>query len=104
MFTFIRKQTRPNADTSFFFEKYSYPVEYLNYINENYIKTGKMIEHKKSMSTDNMVAEFTTVWRSHTDFLSFATDDFVYDFITMGIDYDLDNDIDTVITVEKENE
>ena len=102
MYTFIKKQKRPAAETLFFFEKQAYPTGYLEYIKQNYVETGKLVASQKIMSADNMSVEFITTWRSRKDFLSYVTDNTVYDFIIIGNDYDIDNDIESIVTVTRE--
>jgi hypothetical protein len=102
MYKFVKTQQRPTPATRFFFEHQEYPKGYLEYIKQNYIETGKLLSNQKTMSTDNMSVEFTSIWRSRKDFLSYVTDNTIYNFISTGNDYDIDNDIQSIITVTRE--
>lgn len=103
MYTFVKTQKRPTPNTLFFFEHTSYPPGYIDYIKKNYIETGKMIASQKTMSPDNTSVEFVSKWRSREDLLSYVTDETIYSFIVLGNDYDIDNDIESVVTVTRDN-
>jgi hypothetical protein len=103
MYTFVKTQKRPTADTLFFFEYSNYPDGYVDYIKRNYIETGKLLSSQKTLSADNESVEFITKWRSREDFLSYVTDETIYSFIALGNDYDIDNNIESVVTVTRDN-
>lgn len=103
MYTFVKTQKRPAPDTLFFFEYSNYPDGYVDYIKRNYIETGKLLSSQKTLSTDNTSVEFITKWRSREDFLSYVTDETIYNFIVLGNDYDIDNNIESVVTVTRDN-
>ncbi len=102
MYTFVKRQKRPSPSTLFFFEYCDYPLGYVDYIKKNYVDTGKMLSSKKTLSEDNTTVEYVTQWRSREDFLTYVTDETIYDFIVLGNDYDIDNDIETVVTVTRD--
>jgi hypothetical protein len=102
MYTLIKTQKRLSEDTPFFFECYKYPVEYLKYVNKNYIETGKLINYQKIVSSDNMTVEYTSTWLSRDVFLSYVTDEIVYDFISKANDHDINNDIESSLIIKKE--
>ncbi len=102
MYKFVKTQRRPTPDTLFFFEHTDYPPGYIEYIKKNYIETGKLLSSQKTLSADNMSVEYTTHWSSRSDFLSYVTDSVIYDFISLGNDYDTDNNIESIVTVTRE--
>lgn len=101
MYIFVKTQKRPTPDTLFFFEQSNYPPEFVEYIKKNFIETGKMLASQKTLSADNMTVEYVTTWRSRKDFISYVTDNTIYEFITAGNDYDINNDIESTVTVTK---
>lgn len=104
MYTVINTYRRPTTGTLFFFEYYKYPSEYLNYVNEHYRETGKLLNYQKTLSLDNMTAEVMSTWSSREDFLSFITDEFIYNFTSMSNNYDINNDIEVTVNIKKNNE
>jgi len=102
MYKFIKTQQRPTVDTPFFFENYTYPKEYNEYINKNYIDTKKLLGYQKIESPDKIKVTHIITWNSRVDFLSYITDDYIFDFIAKAHDYDINNDIVTTIEIEKE--
>jgi len=99
MYNIKRTQKRPTPTTLFFFEYYTYPNEYLEYIKTHFVKTGKLLEYQKIMSIDNMSVTHITHWKSRLDYLSYVTDEFIFKFISKAIDYDIDNDIESFMEV-----
>lgn len=99
MYTFVKTQKRPTPETLFFFEYCNYPTGYVDYIKKNYVETGKLLTSQKILSSDSMSVEYITTWRSKEDFISYVTDNTIYEFIAVGNDYDIDNDIESVVTV-----
>jgi hypothetical protein len=99
MYSIKRTQTRPTPTTLFFFEYYTYPNEYLEYIKTHFVKNGKLLEYQKSMSIDNMSVTHTTQWKSRSDYLSYVTDEFIFEFISKANDYDIDHDIESFMEV-----
>jgi len=99
MYKISRTQKRPTPATLFFFEYYTYPNEYLEYIKTHFVKTGKLLEYQKIVSIDNTSVTYITQWKSRADYLSFVTDEFIFEFISKANDYDIDNDIESVMEV-----
>lgn len=102
MYTFVKTQKRPTPETLFFFEHSNYTPEYVDYIKKNYIETGKMLTNQKTLSADNMTVKYITTWRSRKDFISYVTDETIYEVIAAGNDYDINNDIESIVTVTQE--
>ena len=100
MYTLIKTQKKPAPDVLFFFENYKYPDEYFTYIKKHYIETGKLLKYQKIMSEDKMSVAYITQWRSKIDYLSYITDDFIFDFISKSTDYDIDHDIESFMEVK----
>jgi hypothetical protein len=101
MYTLINTYKKPTSSTLFFFEYYKYPSEYLTYVNKHYRETGKLLKYQKTLSSDNMTAEVMTSWSSREDFLSFITDEFIYNFTSMSNNYDINNDIEVTVTIKR---
>lgn len=99
MYNIKRTQTRPTPTTLFFFEYYTYPDEYFKYVKTHFYETGKLVKHQKIMSEDNMSITHITQWKSRSDYLSYITDDFIFEFISKANDYDIDNNIESFMEV-----
>jgi hypothetical protein len=99
MYKLSRTQKRPTPTTLFFFEYYTYPNEYLEYVKTHFVKTGKLLEYQKNVSIDNTSVTYITHWKSRLDYLSFVTDEFIFEFIAKANDYDIDNDIESFMEV-----
>ena len=103
MFTVIRKQKKPNKDTLFYTEKYPPSSEYNTYFHEKFVKTGKFIKSEKYFDSNNLTMVSITVWKSHSVFAEYVTDEFCYDtLIIPGNIYDKDNNIETEFSIIEE--
>ena len=99
MYKIKRTQQRPKSTTLFFFECYTYPDEYFKYVKTHFYETGKLLKYQKIVSEDNMSIIHVTYWKSRSDYLSYITDEFIFEFISKANDYDVDNDIESFMEV-----
>lgn len=102
MYIVTKKQKRPSKDIKFSFEYFAYPEEYSEYVRKNFVETGKILKHNKIFSDDQLTVSLVTEWRSRADFLSFVTDEFVFEYVSKSNDYDIDHDITTAMEIDKE--
>ena len=104
MYKFIKTQQRPSDSTLFFFERYPPPTDYTDYITKNYIETKKIIGYQKIVSLNKMKVTIIMTWQSRLDFLSYLTDEYVFNVNEKANDYDIDNNILTTVEIAKDNE
>ncbi len=62
MFKVIRKQIRPNTEVPFFAVT---DVNFLKWMRENYLETGKILPAKNSISEDGLVQTTEVYFQSH---------------------------------------
>ena len=76
MFKVIHKQVRPNTSVPFHAADTSETISAAckQYFFENYILTGKNIDHSHTHSDDELTCETTTIWESEEAFNQFKND------------------------------
>ena len=103
MYTITKKQTRPSVDIPFYFEKYIQTEEYQKYFYTTYVVSKKFISSSTKYSDDRLTITRVVSWSSRSVFLEFAADKYCYDtVIDPNRTYDIENDITSDITVEKD--
>lgn len=102
MYKVINVQKKENKDSLFFFESYIYPKNFFEYLEKNYKKTGKLILFERTVLEDRMSNTSISIWKSRKDFLDYLTDPYIYDFLSKSNNYDIDNNINSSVTIEKE--
>jgi len=82
MYQVIQKQIRPNTSVPFHEADTSQTIsdECKKYFFENYILTGKNIDHTHVHSEDGLTCETITLWESEEVFNQFKSDPNVADF------------------------
>ena len=101
-FKVIKTQTRPSTKIPFSFQVYPQTEKQKLYLEENYIKTKKLLSVKNKMSKDGLVWVSTSKWKSIEDFLDFAVDDWFA--ASNGSDktrHELKNNIKSEIRIEE---
>ena len=101
MFKIIKKQTRQDVNIPFYFEITTTSDEYKLHMKVNYIDTRKLLNFSQEFSSDKLEVTSIASWATQKDFLDYLTDRFCYTSMLIPNDvYNLDNDIESEITVE----
>lgn len=102
MFKIIKKETRQNINIPFYFEINTASIDYRTHMKTNYMDTGKFLNFSQELSSNKLEVTTIAVWASHKDFLDYITDRFCYTSMLIPSNtYNLDNDIESKITVEE---
>jgi len=103
MYIITKTQTRKSSNIPFYFEKYAPADEYKKYFNSTYIESNKFISSSTKYSDDRLTVTRIIVWSSRSAFLEFAADRYCYETVVdPNRTYDIENDITSDITVEKD--
>jgi hypothetical protein len=83
MYKVIQAQTRPNTNVPFHKADESEAISATckQYFFENYILTGKNIDHSHAYSDDGLSCETTTIWESEEAYLQFRNDPNIVEII-----------------------
>lgn len=100
MFKIKITKIKQNIQTKSYDKSFPKDDEYMKYFYEKFKKTGKFIS-SSNLDSDSLLKEIkVTTWRSRKDFQDFLTDNEIYKERMKQYEYEIKNNIQTIIEVE----
>jgi len=100
MFKIKITKIKQDIQTKSYDKSFPKDEEYMKYFNEKFKKTGKFI-NSSNLDSDSLLKEIkVTTWRSRKDFQDFLTDNEIYKDRMKQYEYEMENNIQTIIEIE----